>query len=247
MKRFIGLSAALVLILTACGEEKESSTPAANGGAPTAALPADGTDWTQTVTETEEGGFVMGNPNAPVKLVEYASYTCPHCAEFAEQATPTLRDQYVKSGKLSWEFRPFLLFPTDPGVSMLVRCQGPGASFVLADQLYATQQEWVGRLQTLPQQQMEQIQGLPPQQRMAAFVRASGLDQFFRQRGMPEARINSCLADQKGLERIAQITQRGSSEYKVQGTPTFFINGELIEQTSTWKALQPALQKALGQ
>jgi protein-disulfide isomerase len=150
----------------------------------------------------------------------------------------------VKSGRVSWEFRPFLLFPTDPGVTMLVRCHGAQAAFLLTDQLYATQHEWQGRLQNLPEAQLQALNAMAPQQRPPALIQASGLDQFFRQRGMPESKIASCLADQSGLDRALQITERGAKEFGVTGTPTFFINGKKAE-VSAWQGLEPLLREAL--
>jgi hypothetical protein len=133
MKASIGTGAiALALLLSGCGGESEnkagnSTAPAGTASAPV--TPPEGGDWTQVVVETPEGGFRMGNPNAAVKLVEYASVTCPHCAEFSEQASETIKNDYVKNGQVSWEFRHLLLpFPTDPGMSLLARCQGPGRS-----------------------------------------------------------------------------------------------------------------------
>lgn len=243
----IGIGAiAAALLVAGCKDSKSAKSPA--GGAPVAAVAApNGGDWTQTASLTGEGGYLMGNPNAPVKLVEYASYTCPHCAEFAEAGTQTLEDKYVKSGRVSWEFRPFLLFPTDPGITLLVRCQGPAAAFLLADQLYATQREWVGRIQALPEEQQAQFNQLGPLQQMPALIQASGLDQFFRQRGMPEAKISSCLADQRETEKIVAIRDRASRDFKVTGTPTFFINGEMVQNAASWDALRPALEEAVGE
>ena len=93
-------AAALALFMAGCGDKGGDSS--GNNSAPLTQIPApNGGDWTETVAATPEGGFRMGNPEAPVKLVEYASITCPHCAEFAEQGTSALRDQYVKSGRVS--------------------------------------------------------------------------------------------------------------------------------------------------
>lgn len=236
---------ALGLLLAGCGDQKAGDTTGSSGGSAAPIAAPAGADWTQTIAETPEGGYRMGNPDAPVKLVEYASYTCSHCAEFAEKASAPLQD-LVKSGRLSWEFRPFLLFPTDPGITMLVRCHGANASFLLTDQLFASQPDWVARLQALPPEEGQRINALPPQQQLGAIVKAAGLDQFFRQRGMPEARIASCLADRQGLDRVMGITKTASEEMEVQGTPTFFINGEKVENAASWEALEPEIRKALG-
>ena len=235
--------AALALALTGCGDGGGNDA-AANSAAPLTQIKAPNGDWTQTVAETPEGGFRMGNPDAPVKLVEYGSLTCGHCAEFSEEGSEPLRERYVKSGQLSWEFRPYLLFPSDPGVSMLLKCQGAGPFFRLTDQLYADQRNWASKLQQLSNAEQEQLQAMTPQQRAVALVRATGIDQFFRQRGMPQSKIDACLADTSALQQLAALTDRGNRE-GVTGTPTFFINGSIAEGASSWETLEPRLRGAL--
>jgi protein-disulfide isomerase len=188
----------------------------------------------------------MGNPDAPVKLIEFASISCGHCAEFAEAATQPLVENYVKTGNVSWEYRPYMIFPTDPGIFMLLRCRGAGPFFQLTEQLYQNQSEWLGRIQQLPQADVARIQALPPAQQTAALVQATGVDAFFRQRGMPEAQVNQCLANQGDLQQLAQITSQAQQEYNVTGTPTFAINGEVVPNTGDWRTLEPALKAALG-
>jgi protein-disulfide isomerase len=246
MKALIGTGTlALALLLTGCGDSGSGNT-SGNGATSTAAVapPANG-DWTQTVVETPEGGFRMGNPNAPVKLVEYASVTCPHCAQFSAEAAEPLT-QLVKNGQVSWEFRHFLLFPTDPGMSLLARCQGPGPFFALTEQLYADQANWSAKVQSLPPAELQRLQALPPEQQVTAIVKAAGLDQFFRQRGIPQAKIDACLSDQQGLQKLAALTNLGTQE-GVTGTPTFFINGSVVPNVGDWKTLEPAIRSALGQ
>ncbi|HEY0326666.1 MAG TPA: thioredoxin domain-containing protein [Allosphingosinicella sp.] len=249
---FVGMASALVLALTACGGESDLNQAAAtidmNAALPQIAAPNNG-DWSQMVQATPEGGYRMGNPDAPVKLVEYASITCPHCAEFTEEASQELRDVYVRSGQVSWEYRPTNLFPSDPGIFMLLRCQGPTPFFTLADQLYATQEQWSAQLRA----QSEQLNAVAPEQRVAAAVRAAGIDQFFRQRGMPAARVESCLADQQGLAQFLETSQRVAQEDNVTGTPTFFINGQVQENVGYWNhpqtpglSLENRLRAAIG-
>lgn len=250
MKASISTGAiALALLLSGCGGESGKDGKSGNGGAPAAAVPApNGGDWTQTVQQTPEGGFRMGNPNAPVKLVEYASISCSHCAEFEEAAGEELRNDYVRSGRVSWEYRPFMIFPTDPGIFMLLQCRGPQTFFQLTEQLYADQSNWLGKLQTLSPAQQQQIGAMPPQQQISALVQTTGMDEFFRQRGMPEAQISSCLANQQSLQQLMNVTSTGSSEFKVTGTPTFFVNGESVDLTpgEIWPQVEPALRKAVG-
>jgi protein-disulfide isomerase len=251
MKASISTGAiALALLLSGCGgESSNGSGTSAGGGTTAAAVPApNGGDWTQTVQQTPEGGYRMGNPNAPVKLVEYASISCSHCAEFEEAAGEALRNNYVRAGRVSWEYRPFMIFPTDPGIFMLLQCRGPQTFFQLTDQLYADQSNWLGKIQTLSPAQQQQLGGMQPQQQIAALVQATGIDQFFRQRGMPEAQISSCLANQQSLQQLMNVTSTGTSEFKVTGTPTFFVNGELVvaDRPPYWQFVEPALKAAGG-
>ena len=244
MRLFIG-AAVLALLLAGCGDKTGGNAAAGgNESAPLVNIPAPNGDWSQIVTATPEGGFRMGNPTAPVKLVEYASFTCPHCAEFSEQGGAKLRDQYVKSGRVSWEFRPFLLFPSDPGVAMLLRCHGPDPYFQLAEQLYADQENWVAKMRAMPPEAQQQLQTLTPEKRAETLVRAAGIDQFFRVRGMPEGRIAACLADAQALKDLVAVTDRATNQEGVTGTPTFFINGKTVENTASWDALEPALRAA---
>jgi len=240
----LGGAAALALILAACGGGNGGNASEADMNKPLAQIKAPQGDWTQVVSETPEGGFRMGNPNAPVKLVEYASLSCPHCAEFEEQGAPTLRDKYVKSGQVSWEFRTFVLFGSDPGVSMLLHCQGATPFFRLSEELYANQAQWGEKLRGVTDDQQTRWQNMGPQAAAADMVRFLGLDEFFRQRGMPQSKIDSCLADPANLKQVGDITQRGTGE-GVTGTPTFFINGKMAPETASWKALQPQLRAAI--
>lgn len=246
-----GVGAALALVLAGCNGGGSDLNQVANASTntplPQIAAPNNG-DWTQMTQETPEGGFRMGNPDAPVKLIEYASISCGGCAAFAATGSEPLRERYVRSGQVSWEYRPFIIFPTDPGIFMLLRCQGAAPFFRLTDELYATQREWLGRAQ----ENAAQAQALPPQQQVPALVRAAGVDQYFRQRGMPEARVNSCLADQGALQTLVANSQRYSEEDGVSSTPTFHINGEEVDGVSAWQSpnasqsLEVRLRAAIG-
>jgi protein-disulfide isomerase len=238
-------AAAFALALGGCSKSGPSPADEQLMSKPLKQIPAPQGDWTQVVTETGEGGYRMGNPNAPVKLVEYASLTCPHCREFEEEGGPTLRDKYVKSGQVSWEFRPIMLFASDPAVTALLYCNGAGPFFHLKEEVYADQKNWAVKLQSLPPDQQAQIQAMPPEQRGAAYVKAAGLDDFFRQRGMPEAKITACASDPANVKKISETTERSGKE-GVTGTPTFFINGKIQEGVAGWKLLEPSLRAAVG-
>jgi protein-disulfide isomerase len=237
-------AAALALALTGCGGSG-NDVAATNGAAPLTqiAAPNHG-DWTQVIARTAQGGYLMGNPNAPVKLMEYGSITCPHCAHFAE-TSGALRERYVRSGQVSYEFRPLLIHPQDAAVFMLLECQPESAFFRLSDQLFSTQEDWLGRLQNVPQDQLQQLSNLPPLQQGPELVRLMGLDQFFGQRGMPQARVQSCLADNQAMQQLGTQTQRAGNEENVSSTPTFFVNGTKLDE-SDWAGVEPRLRAAIG-
>ncbi|HEX5183270.1 MAG TPA: thioredoxin domain-containing protein [Allosphingosinicella sp.] len=248
MKAKIAIAAAAA-VLALAGCSKGGSNGGAPANKPLPQIRAPNGDWTQIVSETPQGGFRMGNPNAPVKLVEYASLSCPYCQHFDQDGVPTLRDKYVKSGEVSWEYRTYSNHPTDPAVASLVHCQGADAFFGLADQLYATQDQWFGKLVDFSQhqtQQYNQLQSLPALQRNAEIARITGLDEFFRQRGMPASRVQACLADQKVLDKVAAITDLGNKD-GIGGTPNFVINGKTQPpDVADWKSLEPLLRTAIG-
>lgn len=241
--RMILGASALALALAGCGGGADNNLAAANNEAlPQIAAP-NGGDWTQTVAATPEGGFLLGNPNAPVKLVEYGSYTCHVCAEFSAQATAPLRDTYVRSGQVSWEYRPFQRNGPDLAMSMLVQCQPVSAAFVTGEQIFAQQEE----LNTsIDREEGARINALPPEQQAEPLARAMGLDTFFARRGMPAARFSQCLADRAAVQRLTELTNRAGTEVPVEGTPTFQING-VKQNVSAWAALEPLLRSAIGQ
>jgi protein-disulfide isomerase len=208
---------------------------------PAAAQAQRGRDWTRTIVRTPEGGYRMGNPAAPVKLVEYGSITCSHCAEFAATGNAPLRTRYVATGRVSFEYRPYLIFPTDPGLFLLLGCLGPARFFDASDQLYASQRVWLSRVLSLSPAEQERIEQLPPARQAAALIGASGLDPFFRQRGLTAAQANACLNNAEALRRLAAISAHAANTLGVQGTPTFFVNGRQVPVNS-WAGLEPLLR-----
>lgn len=235
------------IALLAVGCQKQATDKAASAtGAPVAAVPPPaGTEWTEVVSETPEGGFRMGNPNAAVKIVEYGSLTCPHCAEFSKEASDPLKEEFIKTGKASWEYRNFLLQAIDVSVSVLARCQGPGPFFKLVEQIYAEQPVWLAHYENVPEAEQKRVQALGDQERVAAIAKMGHLDDFFRARGVPQARIDACLADKSMVDRLVQMRQAGV-EAGVDGTPSFFLNGVKESGVYDWKTLQTRLHALVG-
>ena len=227
----------LILVLSAAA----LALPAA---APAQPRPAAARDWTRTVAATPEGGFRMGNPAARVKIVEYLSLTCPHCADFAREGTPRLIANHVRTGRVSLEYRNFVLNPIDAAASLLARCSGPANVFRFAERLFATQPQWIGRAETATRTQGDQLNALPVADRLVRLAEASGLTAIAAEHGLPAARARTCLADQDGLEQLGEI-YRAAEALGVNGTPTFLINGARVE-VNTWPQIEALIRRAGG-
>ncbi len=244
-----GIAAAAVL-LTGCGEKANDSGVAAPSE-PVKAVPApNGGDWSTIVAETPEGGFVMGNPNAGVKLIEFGSMTCPHCRDFDETGVKPLIDNYVKSGKVSFEFRNYVMNPYDMAASVVARCAGPGGFFGLTRQLYADQPDWIAKAQSADPAAMQALSTLPPNQQLAEVAKLAGFPEYAAMRGLPSAKLNACLADPNAPTKLVQMQTDATTTYPdIAGTPSFVINGKLIEikpGSSSWSQVEAALKTAIG-
>ena len=232
--------APFALALAACSSDSEDAAPAKHDAIAPIAAPA-GKNWVDMAAETPEGGFRIGNPNAPIKLVEYASHTCPHCAEFSVTGAAPL-DAYVGKGTVSYEIRNLVRDPIDLTVAMLARCGPPEAFHPLADQWWANFNEVMQRVQSAgPALQAASQQ--PPAVRFQAMAQAGGMLDFFAARGISKDQAMSCLADTAKAQAIADRSQKDAEDLHIPGTPAFFINGKQIEGTS-WEALEPQLQAA---
>jgi len=234
------LVAPFALALAACGEDKEDSLPQGDAIAAVAA-PA-GTAWTETASETPEGGFVIGNPDAPLKLVEYASHTCPHCAEFSATGAAGI-DAMVEKGVVSYELRNQIHDPLDLTIAMLARCGPPSSFHPLANQVWQNFQQVMTTVQANGEA-LNAAQQAPPAQRFQAIAQASGILDFFAARGVSHDQAMVCLADTAKAQQIADNSAKQSDELNVTGTPTFFLNGTLVPGTRWKEDIEPALQRA---
>nr|WP_294849648.1 thioredoxin domain-containing protein [uncultured Sphingomonas sp.] len=249
------MKASHILIATAAlfaaGCNKDKAAPVDGGGdapAVTAApVPAPNNgDWATVVKATPEGGYVMGNPNAKVKLVEYGSMTCPHCREFDETGVKPLIDNYVKKGLVSWEFRNFVRDPIDMTASILAQCGGEASFFGLTRSLYADQPEWFAKIQAGDQSRLQAIQNAAPAVQFTTVADMAGFLPWAAQRGLPRDQAQKCLADPALTDKLVKVNADAISQYNLPGTPTFLINGNVVQDTATWEKLEPAIKRALA-
>ncbi|MBK5960460.1 disulfide bond formation protein DsbA [Rhodoplanes elegans] len=150
------------------------------------------------------GDVWMGKDNAPVTIVEYASMTCSHCAHFARDVLPKIKERYIDTGKVRYVLREFPLDPLAAGAFMLARCSGDDKYYPIVDSLFSQFNKWV-------------VQNpIPP------------LREISKQFGYTQQSFDACLQNQALLDKLEEVRKRGSQTFNVQSTPTFFVNGERV-------------------
>ena len=203
--------------------------------------PAGPRDWTQVASRTARGGDLLGNPAAKVKLVEFLSFTCPHCAVFEADAVPKLIDRYVRTGRVSYEVRIALRDQFDLAAAVLARCDGPRRFFALAPVIFADQARWTQQgdswTRTAPD-----LGKMSEADAMRALVKGAGLDRLLAEHGLPPARAAQCagnVADQRLLSTGATAIWAMPG---FPGTPAFLVNGTLKPDIHDWAGLDAALR-----
>ncbi len=176
-------------------------------------------------TSVANGGDMdMGNPNSPVTLVEYASATCSHCARFDRDVFPTLKARYIDTGKIHYVFREFLTPPVPVAAAafVLARCAGKDKYFQVVEAVFRSQEEM-----------------------FATQDSRTPLLRIAKSMGMTEESFNTCLSDSAALDAVQKRMDRGITEDKIEGTPTFLVNGKQVASgETTLEVLAKALDTA---
>jgi protein-disulfide isomerase len=158
--------------------------------------------------------MALGPANAAVTIVEYASMTCPHCAAFTENVFPKIKTDFIDTGKIRFVFREFPLDIKAAAGSMLARCiakDDSGKYFAVVDLLFKSQAEWAGPKTT------------------------ETLKRIGKQAGLTEKNVEDCLKDQAMLDKISADQKYATDVLKVNSTPTFFINGEMVKGETSYE------------
>ncbi|MFC3072097.1 DsbA family protein [Shinella pollutisoli] len=223
MKRlFSGVAvAALAVTLVACSDEKTetaaapettqtasgaaSETPSADTTASTAKVPdAEGSvDMAEVMKPGALPEMALGEESAPVTIVEYMSMTCPHCAAFHNNTFDAIKAKYVDSGKVRFVIREFPFDPRAAAAFMLARCAPEGQYFPMVSMLMKQQETWA-----------------------AAEDGREALLQMSKLAGFTEDSFKACLTNQKLLDDVNAVRERGAKEFGIAATPTFLINGK---------------------
>ena len=191
---------------------------------PIAAQTRDAVDVDELMVPGPLGEMALGNPSAPVTVIEYASMTCPHCQRFHAQTYPALKADYIDTDKVYFILREFPLDPLAYAAIMLARCAGPERFFPIVDTLFDRQEEW-------------------------AFVEnpATALASLLEPHGTSAANFDSCLANEEVFRGVAWVHGRAREEFGVGGTPTFFFNGMRVEGEITTDIVDEILAPLLGE
>ncbi len=151
--------------------------------------------------------MALGSDKAPVTIIEYASMTCPHCANFEENTFPELKKRYIDTGKVRYILRDFPLDSLAGAAFVFAHCAGKGDKdkyYSMVETLFRQQRQWAVE------------KPLPPLMAIA------------KQAGFTEASFNACLTNQKAWDAMESVRQRALKEFKVESTPTFFVNGTMV-------------------
>ncbi|HVZ69460.1 MAG TPA: DsbA family protein [Rhizomicrobium sp.] len=193
-------------------------------GAPSAdsALPESGERANVTLSSDDR---TLGNPKAPILMVEYAALTCPHCAHFNETVFPKLKAKYIDTGKVYYVFRVFPLSSVDLAAESLARCMPAESYFNFVDLLFKNQVSWDPEYQPLNVH--------------------DGILQVARIAGMGGDQADKCMQDKAQLERASKVGADGQKRYNITGTPTFVVNGKVHGGQYDWESLQKELDAML--
>jgi protein-disulfide isomerase len=167
--------------------------------------------------------LVLGKADAPCTIVEYASMTCGHCANFHTKVFPLIKEKYIATGKVRFIMREFPLDTLAAAASMLARCAGGDKTVPMIDVLFSKQEDW-------------------------AFQRQNAVPELFKiakQAGFTQESFDKCLTDQALLDKITQGRERASTKFGVDSTPAFFINGKKLKDGPSIEAFDKAIAEAL--
>lgn len=197
-------------------------------------------NWNAQVAVTPSGSHVLGNPAAQLKLTEYISYTCPHCAHFDAEASDRLRIYGIAQGKLSVEVRHLVRDPIDLTVAMLTNCGPSGRFFANHTAFLRSQGRWMAIANSATAAQQSRWTTGTQKSRLQSIATDFGFFPLMDQRGYDRMSVERCLADPVMARKLADQTAE-ASRLGVEGTPSFMINGVLLAGTHDWASLKPQL------
>lgn len=212
------------LALGACGKgDSVAAGPQQDAVAKVAA--PQGQKWSDVITQTADGGFVMGNPKAPIALIEYGSLTCHVCAAFSQNSEEKIKSEFVDSGQVAFEFRNFLRNPLDGLAAAALQCAGKDRYYPLMNNIYVSQEELFDGAKNM-EQAAQKMQSEPDDRKFISYAKGVGLYDFYKARGMSEQQLDQCYANPANVLAVQDKSNAAGKQFDIQGTPTFVLNGE---------------------
>lgn len=206
----------------------------------TASAPA---DWLSSVSVSDEGGHIMGNPDAPHSIVEYVSYTCSHCSNFEANDVPQLKADFIANGTANYELRNLPLNAIDLTVAVLARCGDTQSFFDRHGYWLTTRAEWVKAAGSITPQTKALADRGDEAAMMLGIYRDMNLLGFAAKAGLTDADATSCLADPALLSSIKTMGSNAKDNHGLTGTPSFLLNGKPLKGVHSYAALKPLLLK----
>lgn len=201
-----------ILALAGCGGVATSTTP-------DAAKKLDTPSQAELMAEGPLGERSLGKPNAPVTVIEYASLSCPHCANFEKNVFPRVKKEFIDTGKVRFIVREFPIGHTSGTATIINRCAPPEKYFFLLNQFLTRQPEWV-----------------------SLEVRPDAIYAVAKSSGMSRETFDKCLTNQTIIQGLTEVKERGR-QFGVIGTPTFFINGQKAQGEVTFDQIKAMIEQ----
>jgi len=212
----------VVLVLVAVGAGGWFYLSSKDIGATSAGAATDASEQAAAVPVVAPDEKFIGNADAPVTIVEYFSLGCPHCKHFHETILPELKADYIDTGKARLVFRDFPLDNVAFAAALLTRCVNDLAYFAMVDTLFKQQDAW-------------HVQNGIPQ--IATIAKSAGMD---------EVAFNACIGDQARKDKVVAMQKEAADTFKVDATPTFFINDRKLSGVSDYAPFKQTIEAALA-
>lgn len=165
---------------------------------------------------------VLGEPDAPVTIIEYSSLTCPHCAAFHAETLPALKERFIDTGQAKLVYRDFPLDQNALNAAVIAHCAGPERYFAFLEAMFSSQARWARSAD--PKESLIQLATLG---------------------GLSREKAEACLADDAMLDAVLQSRLDGQEQYEISSTPSFIIDGELVSGNRSVDEFATVIEAAL--
>lgn len=230
-KAVLSLPVLAIFALSACDDATVSQSEAVDTPAPVAKAEPVKKEVVKKALTTDSmavsvAGYeerFIGDVNAPVTMIEYASFTCPHCASFHKDVLPQIKKEYVDTGKLKVIFRDFPFERVGATAALLSRCVDKTRYYGFSDLVMKQQDTWASSANPM-----------------------DGLFKIAKLAGLSQEKIDACLADEKLLDQIVAVRKEAMDKYGFNSTPSFLINGEKVVGAANFNTFQSVIDNKLN-